>query len=225
MSKPKDWTGHRFGRLTAIRNTFTKEITGNYLWEYKCDCGNTIIAKSGNVVSGHTKSCGCLLIEAITKHGMSKSNDKTYSSWRKMLCRAHHKYEEYAEYYKDVSVCERWTNEQFGFLNFLEDMGPRPEGMTLNRKNGSKEYNKQNCEWASYSVQTYDTCRHKNNKSGRTGVSWRERIKEYGSQQSDQKERQKTSTTAHPLKKPVLHVKKQNLNTTDSLRSEYAKTN
>lgn len=174
MSKPKDWTGHRFGRLTAIRNTFTKENTGNYLWEYKCDCGNTIIAKSGNVVSGHTKSCGCLLIEAITKHGMSKSNDKTYSSWRKMLCRAHHKYEEYAEYYKDVSVCERWTNEQFGFLNFLEDMGPRPEGMTLNRKNGSKEYNKQNCEWASYSVQTYDTCRHKNNKSGRTGVSWRE---------------------------------------------------
>lgn len=174
MSKPKDWTGHRFGRLTAIRNTFTKENTGNYLWEYKCDCGNTIIAKSGNVVSGHTKSCGCLLIEAITKHGMSKSNDKTYSSWGKMLCRAHHKYEEYAEYYKDVSVCERWTNKQFGFLNFLEDMGPRPEGMTLNRKNGSKEYNKQNCEWASYSVQTYDTCRHKNNKSGRTGVSWRE---------------------------------------------------
>lgn len=174
MSKPKDWTGHRFGRLTAIRNTFTKEITGNYLWEYKCDCGNTIIAKSGNVVSGHTKSCGCLLTEAITKHGMSKSNDKTYSSWRKMLCRAHHKYEEYAEYYKDVSVCERWTNGQSGFLNFLEDMGPRPEGMTLNRKNGSKEYNKQNCEWASYSVQTYDTCRHKNNKSGRTGVSWRE---------------------------------------------------
>ena len=174
MSKPKDWTGHRFGRLTAIRNTFTKENTGNYLWEYKCDCGNTIIAKSGNVVSGHTKSCGCLLIEAITKHGMSKSNDKTYSSWRKMLCRAHHKYEEYAEYYKDVSVCERWTNEQFGFLNFLEDMGSRPEGMTLNRKNGGKEYNKQKCEWASYSVQTYDTCRHKNNKSGRTGVSWRE---------------------------------------------------
>lgn len=173
-SRAKDWTGHRFGRLTAIRNTFTKEITGNYLWEYRCDCGNTIIAKSGNVVSGHTKSCGCLLIETITKHGMSKSNDKTYSSWRKMLCRAHHKYEEYAEYYKDVSVCERWTNEQFGFLNFLEDMGPRPEGMTLNRKNGSKEYNKQNCEWASYSVQTYDTCRHKNNKSGRTGVSWRE---------------------------------------------------
>ena len=218
MSKPKDWTGHRFGRLTAIRNTFTKENTGNYLWEYKCDCGNTIIAKSGNVVSGHTKSCGCLLIEAITKHGMSKSNDKTYSSWRKMLCRAHHKYEEYAEYYKDVSVCERWTNEQFGFLNFLEDMGSRPEGMTL--KNIT-----------SRNVSGHPTLYRLMILVGTRTISLEgqgyhgERREGYGSQQSDQKERQRTSTTAHPLKKPVLHEKKPNLNTTDSLRSEHAKTN
>jgi len=173
MSKPKDWTGRKFERLTAVRNTFTKDVTGNYIWEYLCDCGNKVFVKSGNVVSGHTKSCGCFSIESKTKHGMTGTGDKTYSSWRKMLCRAHYKYEEYRAYYHDVNVCERWTNEQSGFLNFLEDMGPRPDGMTLNRKNGSKEYNKQNCEWVSYSIQTYDTCKHKNNKSGRTGVSWR----------------------------------------------------
>lgn len=173
-SRAKDWTGQRFGRLTAIRNTFVKGPTGNYLWEYICDCGNIVIAKSGNVVYGHTKSCGCLVLQTITKHGMSGSGDRTFGSWKKMMCRAHYNYEEYRDYYEGVTVCDRWSDENKGFLNFLEDMGTRPSGMTLNRKHGKKEYNKENCEWASLSMQSFDVKRKSSNKSGRTGVKWRD---------------------------------------------------
>jgi len=44
-----------------------------------------------------------------------------------------------------ITVCRRWLKS---FANFLADMGERPEGMTLDRKNPSKNYSPGNCRWA-----------------------------------------------------------------------------
>lgn len=52
-NKIKDITGQKFGRLTAIRKV------DNQLWEFKCDCGNTIISDRYAVTSGKTRTCGC----------------------------------------------------------------------------------------------------------------------------------------------------------------------
>lgn len=174
-SKPKDWTGQKFGRLTAVRSTGRK-INGNLVWEYLCDCGKTVELKSGNVVFGHTTSCGCYALESKTKHGHSTGNSKspTLSVWSKMMSRAFWRYEEYSEYYSDVSVCEEWSDKEFGFSNFLRDMGEKPEGMSLNRKRGAKEYSKDNCEWATPTQQAYDRRKLKKNVSGRTGVKFRQ---------------------------------------------------
>lgn len=53
-----DFTGQRFGKLTALR--WTGEVKNSfYVWECRCDCGNIVTVQSGSLQSGNTRSCGC----------------------------------------------------------------------------------------------------------------------------------------------------------------------
>lgn len=158
----KDITGKKFNRLTAIEPTGVK-VNGGYVWKCLCDCGNIKEISIGALCYGSVQSCGC----AKATHGKTKT--PTYRSWRKMLDRIRN--EEYAEWHGDVIVDDRWDTWKGGsFENFLEDMGERPDGTTLNRINGAKIYSKDTCEWASLSLQSFDQKKSKVNTSGRTGV-------------------------------------------------------
>ena len=48
-----------------------------------------------------------------------------------------------------IKVCRRWDK----FENFLADMGERPKGLTIERKNNDKGYTPSNCVWATYQQQ------------------------------------------------------------------------
>lgn len=48
-------------------------------------------------------------------------------------------------------MCDRW---RFSFAAFLEDMGLRPEGCTIDRLDQTKGYEPGNCQWASFEEQT-----------------------------------------------------------------------
>jgi len=157
MNKIENLIGKIFGRLIIIKE-YGKNKYGRTLYECLCDCGNIKIVPRYSLVTGNTKSCGCLMIEKIksanTKHGNTKNNksSKTYESYHHMIQRCNNPnckdYKNYGGRTTPVTVCGRWSNKKNGFQNFLKDMGECPFGLTLERINNKLGYYKKNCRWA-----------------------------------------------------------------------------
>ncbi len=142
---PKDYTGQRFGRLTAVRPTGGR-AGHNRIWEMLCDCGVAVEVSSGHL--GTTKSCGCFHRDKITSHGLSKSPE--YKVWSSMIDRCHNpnnkKFKNYGE--RGIVVCSQW---RASFSAFIKDMGRRPKPrLTIERNDNNGNYEKANCEWATY---------------------------------------------------------------------------
>jgi hypothetical protein len=67
MSKFKDLTGQRFGRLIVIEKAGQNK-NRNTLWKCLCDCGNETIVVSTSLTNGDTQSCDCLRRESVSKN-------------------------------------------------------------------------------------------------------------------------------------------------------------
>lgn len=59
--QPKDITGEKYGKLTAIYRTNERDKKGAYVWYCVCDCGNGTFVSIDNLrKNGGTQSCGCV---------------------------------------------------------------------------------------------------------------------------------------------------------------------
>ena len=167
--KHKILKGEVFNRWTVLGEN---RVNGKLLYYVECTCGNTSNVESSHLISGKSKSCGCLQREVVGKssflHGMCRST--TYKSWEMMVQRGRTDSDNFEHYLKNgIMVCDEWKES---FINFLEDMGERPEGTTLDRIDGTKGYYKENCRWANLTVQAINKGTRVDNSSGTKGVCW-----------------------------------------------------
>jgi len=150
MGSLRDLTGQTFGRLTVLTRG-ENSPAGQARWNCVCACGTVVPNRASiHLLSGHTKSCGCLNAEMAaarsTTHGMSGT--KEHGTWKKILSRCYNKrdpkYKDYGG--RGISVCDRWRES---FESFFSDMGYAPSQLhSIDRVKNEGNYEPTNCRWA-----------------------------------------------------------------------------
>jgi hypothetical protein len=150
--KPALKPGQRIGRLVVLGVARQVE-EGLRIYKVRCDCGNETEVRGPKLTRKDTLSCGCYQRECATKlmtrhgHAPLTGHSRTYNTWVTMRQRCRDSKAPNYKYYGalGVSVCDRWNNS---FEAFLEDMGERPEGRSLDRIDPYGNYEPSNCRWA-----------------------------------------------------------------------------
>lgn len=139
-------------------------------WEYKCDCGKTIVAMSSNVINGSSKSCGCLQREKASETCIARTKSGLSLHWAGrthagMMRRCYSKSEKNYHRYggRGIDVCLHLRlGGPVALLNLMQD---RPHGMSIDRIDNDKGYHcgqcfeclsmgrERNVRWASQKTQ------------------------------------------------------------------------
>lgn len=165
MSKIKNIIGNVYGRLTVLSFEGIS-IHGGAIWRCHCECGKIHIVKSMGLLSGKTKSCGCLKLQLLRErtltHGEAHKT-KEWGAWTKLRARCLNPNDSRFYRYggRGIKFCDRWLI----YENFLNDMGRCPTGHSIDRINNDGDYEPGNCRWANNMIQA-------NNKSNNIVINY-----------------------------------------------------
>lgn len=146
----KNHCGLRYGALVVQQHAGKRN--NGHQWLCVCDCGQKTVVAACHLVSGHTQSCGCRLVQ---KSRPAKTRTPEFWVWCGMKSRCKSKDSAYGG--RGIKVCERW---QKSFENFIADMGTRPSPKhTIERVDVNGDYEPSNCKWIPKSEQSENTTR------------------------------------------------------------------
>ena len=130
----------RFGLLT-VRGHYRDSSTRHTICICRCRCGQTTHQRRVDLLAGSITSCGC----GRVKHGGYLS--PTWQTWSAMRRRCSDpKFQSYPNYGgRGIAVCARWNDVRTGFAAFRSDVGERPDGMTIDRKDNHANYSCGHC--------------------------------------------------------------------------------
>ena len=144
--------GKRFGRWTVLEEAPSDNPSQPKFWCI-CDCGNKSSVYMYSLLSGRSRSCGCIQKEEASKvnykHGFYK--ERLYHVWDGMKQRCnnpnHVAYSNYGG--RGISVCEEWSNDYTKFREFMLAHGYDPGApfgeCTIDRIDNDGNYCPENC--------------------------------------------------------------------------------
>lgn len=163
--------GQKFGLLTVIGAPFRE--SGRTKVPCKCDCGKEKQPHRWHLISGQSKSCGCISRSKIGARNKTHGKTKTpeYRIWRGIIDRCFYPSQKrYARYGgRGITMCSRWKES---FEAFIGDMGERPSPEhSIDRIDPDGHYEPTNCRWATLEEQAHSRARLKDSGSGVVGVT------------------------------------------------------
>lgn len=151
MPKFIELTGNRYGHLTVVR--LAGRMKNSLHWECGCECGRVVLIRGQALREGEATNCGCLTPRGqgfpTTVNGRQT---REYHSYRGMLGRCYDERHPFFHAYggRGIRVCSAWLSS---FVHFRREMGERPPGTSLDRKNTNGDYVADNCRWATRAEQ------------------------------------------------------------------------
>ncbi len=140
-----DISGNRYGSLVATRLVSAGD---NAMWEFQCDCGNTVVRRGTHVTSYAKKSdcrwvsCGCR--QHLETHGIAKT--PLYNIWvgikRRCYDPKNHAYKNYGG--RGIKMCDEWLKSPVAFADWAVANG-YAAGMSTERVDVNGDYCPANC--------------------------------------------------------------------------------
>jgi hypothetical protein len=154
--------GQRYGRGVVISDEIRIHVSDKRPEGYRaviciCDCGEEYTPQISDLVNGKSTSCGCFRREQAavhcrenyTVHGLR--DHPHYSRVNNAIRRCNDENNPAFCNYgaRGIGVYPPWEDDISLFIDYLDSLGPCPDGWSMDRKDNELDYQPGNIRWAS----------------------------------------------------------------------------